>query len=146
LADWQEHNRAREHRQRNRKILTEDLDMRKVCAKMAPNELTEERKQRKVEICQDFDRQDDILGHVITGDEKCGSTNMTLKRSSQMHNGWVPILHEPKKSHQSKSKVQTILLNFFFILEGLFVMSLYQLDKQSSKFTISKYWKGCIKS
>ena len=31
-----------------RKILTEDLDMRKVCAKMAPQELTEEQKQRTV--------------------------------------------------------------------------------------------------
>ena len=29
-----------------RKILTEDLGMRKVCAKMVPKELTEEQKQR----------------------------------------------------------------------------------------------------
>jgi len=53
-----------------RKILTEDLDMRKVCAKMVPKELTEERKQRRVTICQDLlERQDDILGRVITDDE-----------------------------------------------------------------------------
>jgi len=52
------------------KILTEDLDMKKVCAKMVPKELTEEQKQRRVTICQDLlERQDDILGHVITGDE-----------------------------------------------------------------------------
>jgi len=31
-----------------RNILTEDLDMRKVCAKMIPKELTEEQKQRRV--------------------------------------------------------------------------------------------------
>ena len=31
-----------------RKILTEDLDMRKVCEKMVPKELTEEQKQRRV--------------------------------------------------------------------------------------------------
>ena len=31
-----------------RKILTEILDMRKVCAKMVPKELTEEQKQRRV--------------------------------------------------------------------------------------------------
>jgi len=31
-----------------RKIVTEDLDMRKVCAKMVPKELTEEQKQRRV--------------------------------------------------------------------------------------------------
>jgi len=31
-----------------RKILTEDVDMMKVCAKMIPKELTEEQKQRSV--------------------------------------------------------------------------------------------------
>jgi len=31
-----------------RKILTEDLVMRKVCAKMVPKDLTEEQKQRRV--------------------------------------------------------------------------------------------------
>ena len=31
-----------------RKILTEDLDMRKVCAKVVPKELTEKQKQRRV--------------------------------------------------------------------------------------------------
>jgi len=33
-------------RERVRKIITEDLDMRKVCAKMVPKKLTEEQKQR----------------------------------------------------------------------------------------------------
>jgi len=42
----QEHSRASEHgREIVRKILTEDLNMRKVCAKMVPKELTEEQKQ-----------------------------------------------------------------------------------------------------
>jgi len=46
-----------------RKILTEDLDMRKVCAKMVPKDLTKEQKQRRVTICQALlERQDDILG------------------------------------------------------------------------------------
>ena len=53
-----------------RKILTEDLDLRKVCAKMVPKELTEEQKQRRVTIFEDLlERQDDILGCIITGDE-----------------------------------------------------------------------------
>ena len=59
-----------EHRQRNRKILTEDLHMRKVCAKIVPKEFTEEQKQRRVTICPNpLERQDDILGCVSTGDE-----------------------------------------------------------------------------
>jgi len=54
-----------------RRILTEDLDMRKVCAaKMVPKELTEGQEQRRVTICQDLlERQDDILGRAVTGDE-----------------------------------------------------------------------------
>jgi len=57
-------------RERVKKILTEDLDVGKVCAKMVPKELTEEQKQRRVTICQDFlESQDDILGRVITGYE-----------------------------------------------------------------------------
>ena len=31
------------------------------------------------------------------------------------------------------------------ILEGLFITNLYQMDKQSTKFTIWKCWKGCVK-
>jgi len=53
-----------------RKTLTEDLDMGKVCAKMFPKELTEEQKQKRGTIFQELlERQDDILGRVITGDE-----------------------------------------------------------------------------
>jgi len=37
-----------------RKILTEDLDMREVCAKMVRKELTKEKKQRRVTIYQDL--------------------------------------------------------------------------------------------
>jgi len=37
-----------------RKILTEDLDIRKMCKIKFPKELTEEQKQRRVTICQDL--------------------------------------------------------------------------------------------
>jgi transposase len=39
LAGCKEHSRAIKHQQRNRKILTEDLDMRKISAKMVPKDL-----------------------------------------------------------------------------------------------------------
>jgi hypothetical protein len=39
---------------------------------MVPKEVIEEQKQKEDEICQDLsERQDDILGRVITGDERC---------------------------------------------------------------------------
>jgi len=37
---------------------------------LVPKELSEEQKQRRVTICQDLlERQDDISGRLITGDE-----------------------------------------------------------------------------
>ena len=76
---------------------------------------------------------------------KHGSTNTTLKQSGKLHNGRLPIPHDQKKFYQSKSRIKITLLTFFFILEGLLIMNLNQLDKQSTKFTIWKYWKGCVK-
>ena len=70
---------------------------------------------------------------------KHGSTNTTLKRSGEVHNGRLPIPHDQKNSvgpNEESNKVA----DFFLILEGLFIMNLYQLDKQSTK-----YWKGCVK-
>jgi len=68
---------------------------------------------------------------------------MTLKRSGKVHNGRLSIPHE-QKIPSSKSRVKIMLL-IFLILEGLLIMNLYQLDKQSTKFTIWKYWKSCVK-
>jgi len=122
-----------------RKILTEDLDMRKVCAKMVPKELTEEQKQRRVTICQDLsERQDDILGHVITGDETCvyQYDPETKWQSVQWKTANSP---RPKKFRQSKSRVKTMLLTFFdirgivhyeFVPTGQTVNQVYYLEVQ----------------
>jgi len=124
------------------KILTEDLDMRKVCAEMVPKKLTEEQKQRRATICQDLlERQDDILGRVVTGDETRGFP-IPPSNEAVMHNGRLPIPHD-----QKIPSVQIVSPNNFaefLILEGLFIVNLYQLDKQSTKFTIWKYWKSCV--
>jgi len=99
-----------------RKILTEDLDIRKVCAKMVPKELTKEQKQRRVTICQDLlEKQDDILGRVITGDETWvyQYDPETKQQSAQWKTANSP---QPKKFRRSKSRVKTMLLTFFDII------------------------------
>ena len=48
LTVWSIAEQVNIHRETVREILTEDLDMRKVCAKMVPKELTEEQNQRRV--------------------------------------------------------------------------------------------------
>jgi len=81
-----------------RKILTEDLDVRKVCAKMVPRKLTEEQKQRRVTICQDFWRAKMTFWAMSSQVIKHGSINMSLKQSGKAHNGRLPIPHDQKSS------------------------------------------------
>jgi len=91
--------------------------MRKVCAKLVPKELTEEQKQRRVTICQDLlERQDDISGCVITGDETWvyQYDPETKRQCAQQKTANSP---RPKKFNQSKSRVTTMLLPFFDIRE-----------------------------
>ena len=111
---------------------------------MVPKELTEEQKQRRVTICQDLlERQDDILGHVFTDDENTGLPIRPWNEAAKctMEDCQFPIT---KKLPLVQIKSQNNVADFF-ILERLFIMNLYQLDKQATKFTIWKYWKGCVK-
>ena len=103
--------------------------MRNVCAEMVPKELTAEQKQRRVTICQDLlERQDDILGHVVTGDETWvyqyePETKQQIAQWKTANSSRAEIFR------RSKSRVKTMLLTFL-ISEGLFIMNLYQLNKQ----------------
>jgi hypothetical protein len=72
------------------------------------------------------------------------TSNTTQKRSGKVHTGRLPITRDQKiTSIQIKSENNGA--DFFLVLEGFVFMNLYQLDKQSTKFTIWKYWKGCVK-
>ena len=76
-----------------RKILSEDLEMRRVCAKMVPKELTEEQKQRRVTISQDLWGSKMTFWAASSQVMKHGSTNMTLKRNSKVHGSCITTMH-----------------------------------------------------
>ena len=54
-------------------ILTQDLDMRKVCAKRVPKNLTTEQKANRRDVCLDLldrlERGPEFFSCIITGDE-----------------------------------------------------------------------------
>ena len=54
-------------------ILTQDLNMRKVCAKMVPKNLTTERKANRRDVCLDLldrlEREPEFFSRVIRSDE-----------------------------------------------------------------------------
>jgi len=107
-------------------------------------ELAEEQKQRRSQFAKTFWRGKMTFWAVSSQVMKHGSTNTTLKRSGKVPNGRLPIPHDQKISISPNQESKEMLLTFFDI-RGIVHLNLYQLDKQSTKFTIWKYWKGCVK-
>ena len=103
------------------KILTEDLQMRRVSAKFVPRLLTAEQKDDRVSICADLreraQNDPNFMSSVITGDESWvyGYDPKTKQMSSQWKTASSPRL---KKARQVKSNVKTMLIVFFDI-DGL---------------------------
>ena len=64
------------NRESVRIILSEELSMRKMCAKMVPKLLSDDQKQHCVRVCEDtleeIGADPDFLRHIITGDENLG--------------------------------------------------------------------------
>ena len=97
-------------------IITEELGMRKICAKMVPRLLTDEQKERRVEVCQDIltrlETDPNLLGRTITGDESwIFEYDPFTKRQSLEWKS--PTSPRPKKARMSKSKVKVMLIAFF---------------------------------
>jgi len=97
-------------------ILTQDLDMRKVCAKMVPKNLTTEQKANQRDVCLDLldhlEREPELFSHVITGDESwiLEYDPETKHQSQEWHTANSP---RPKKAKMSKSKIKSMLICFF---------------------------------
>lgn len=97
-------------------VLTEELKMRKVCAKLVPKTLTVQQKDNRMEVCRDLlgriEGDADFLKHVITGDESWifEYDPETKRQSKEWH---TPNSPRPKKARMSKSKVKTMLISFF---------------------------------
>lgn len=101
-----------------RQILHENLNMRKVCAKMVPKNLTEEQKQTRVDVCADtleaIENDPTLLERVITCDESWFFTYDPETKRQSMH--WKSS-NSPraKKARMSKSKFKAMMIVFFDI-------------------------------
>jgi len=99
------------------RIITEDLHMRKICAKLVPKNLSYEQKDNRVLVSREIlDRvrsEPDFLQGVIIGDESwVFEYDPTTKRqSSEWHTSESP---RPKKPRMSKSRVKSMLIIFFW--------------------------------
>ena len=98
------------------RIITEDLWMRKVCAKMVPRLLNDGQKENRVQVCQDILKQleftPDLLSRVVTGDELWiyEYDPLTKWLSLEWKSASSP---RPKKARLFKSKIKMMLIVFF---------------------------------
>jgi len=97
-------------------ILTQDLDTRKVCAKMVPKNLTTEQKASRREGCLDLldrlEREPEFFSRVITGD-KSWILEYDSEAKSQSRAWHTANSPRPKKARMSKSKIKSMLICFF---------------------------------
>jgi hypothetical protein len=88
-------------------IVTDNLHMRKVCAKMVPKLLTDDHKNSRVtiagELLERVQNKPDFLDNVITGDETWAFEYdlETKRQSSEWHTSESP---RPKKARMRKIK------------------------------------------
>jgi len=102
-------------------ILTEDLQMKHVCAKFVPRLLTDDQREQRQTIARDlFGRScEDVqfLKNIVTGDESWvyGYDPETKQQSSQWKGPKSP---RPNKGHQVRSKTK-VMLQALFHSEGI---------------------------
>ncbi len=96
-------------------IFTNELVMRKICAKIVPQNLSQQQKDIRKERCVDFlesiENDPHFLERVITGDESwVFEYDPETKRQSMSGN--TATSPRPKKARMSKSKIKSIVICF----------------------------------
>jgi len=97
-------------------ILTIDLEMRQICAKMVPKILSQDQKDHRRDRCLDFleqiENDHSFLERVIIGDESWifEYDPETKRQSQEWHTSASP---RQKKGKMSKSKIKTMPICFF---------------------------------
>jgi len=97
-------------------ILTQHLNIRKVCANVVPKNLTTEQKANGRDVCLDLldrlKREPEFFSRVITRDESwiLEYDPKTKRQSREWHSANSP---RPKKARMSKSKIKSMLICFF---------------------------------
>ncbi|GFU05144.1 protein GVQW3 [Trichonephila clavipes] len=82
-------------------IVTDDLQMRKVCDKLVPKVLTQDQKELRVLRCQELldliQNELDFLNSVVTGETNSGCLSTTQNRKGRAVSGTQNHPHAPRK-------------------------------------------------
>ncbi|PNF35236.1 hypothetical protein B7P43_G06872 [Cryptotermes secundus] len=99
------------------RILSEELNMRRIAAKFVPRLLQNEQKQHRLEVCRELQQQlqedPNFLSKVVTGDESWvyGYDPKSKQQSSQWKS---PSSPRPKKARQVKNNIKSMFICFLY--------------------------------
>ncbi|GFW13995.1 mariner Mos1 transposase [Trichonephila clavipes] len=121
-------------------IVTEDLQLRKVCVKLVPKVLTQDQKELRVLHCQELldliQNEPEFLNSAVTGDESC-MFEYDPESKRQSCEGHTKSSPRSKKARMSKSRIKTMVIVFFdirgivhceFVPQGQTVNSAFYLE------------------
>jgi hypothetical protein len=100
------------NRETVRQIITKDLGMRTISAKMMPRILTDDQKQSRLHISSDLLRNAEMFDRVITGHEMW-YFQYEPERKHQSIQSKTQNSPRPKEARMSRSQFKTILVCFF---------------------------------
>ena len=120
-------------------ILTQDLGMRKVCAKMVPKNLTTEQKANQRDVCLDFldrlEREPKFFSRVITG-----FWSMNPRQNAKVGSGTLQTLPVPRKREWTNPKSNRFSF-VFLTVRGSSTRNLCHQDKLAIKLFVRKSLK-----
>ena len=100
------------------RIITEDLEMRKICATMVPRLLNEGQKEGRVQVCQDIlehlKTEPNLLKRVVVDDESWIFQYDPLIKWQSLERKSA-LSPSPKKAWVLKSKTKVMLIAFFHV-------------------------------
>jgi len=123
-------------------ILTDDLHMKRVCAKFVPRLLTDDQREQRQTIARDlFERScGDVqfLKNILTGDESW-VYGYDPETNQQCHSGRVPRLRDQKRGARCETK-QRSCYSRFLILGVSYTTSTLPTAEQ---LTRNSTWRSC---
>ena len=128
------------------KIITEDLGMRKICAKMVPKLLNDAQKERRVQVCEDIierlETEPNLLAKVITGDESWvfEYDPETKRQSCQWKSPGSP---RPQKARQRNSLSIVELTKNSSTSKELSTLNSYRKVKRSTSMSTKRSYDVC---
>jgi len=124
------------------RILSDELNMRRIAAKFVPSLLSDDQKKYRISICTELKEQakndSNIISNTTTGDESW--MFVYDAETKQLSSQWkTPTSPRPMKARKNSKQFQ-INVDFFLTLKASCIRNLFQQDRRWMENYITMFW------